>query len=95
MQAFHRLFSDLGIHGCGDVTKSTLQEILLYHVLGEVVLAEDLSNGDSLKTLEGSNVPVVFRNNGRRIFVDNARIIDADHLASNGVVHAINRVITP
>lgn len=88
------MFRSLDIHNCGDVPKNELEEILLYHVVGEVLFAEDLSDGDMLPTLLGDEVKIDFRNNGR-VFVENAKIIDVDNAASNGVVHAINQVLIP
>ena len=92
--AFRDFFHMQGIHGCGDLPKSDLQEVLLYHVLGELVAAEDLSDDDRYTTLNGAKVKINFRNNGR-IFVNDARIIDPDNFASNGVVHAIRKVLLP
>ena len=66
----------------------------MYHVVGELLLAGDLNDGDRLTTLEGSKVHIDFKNNGRRVFVNDARIIDPDNAASNGVIHAIRKVLT-
>jgi uncharacterized surface protein with fasciclin (FAS1) repeats len=48
-------------------------------------------------TLNGANVTVhVFEDRrGKTVIVDDARVIAADNLASNGVVHIIDRVLLP
>lgn len=50
-------------------------------------------NGMSVKTVEGSDVRITIDSAG--VMVDNARVINADTKASNGVIHVIDAVILP
>jgi uncharacterized surface protein with fasciclin (FAS1) repeats len=47
----------------------------------------------SIKTLNGQRVRVRVR--GQNVFVGGARVITPNVRASNGVIHAINRVLIP
>jgi uncharacterized surface protein with fasciclin (FAS1) repeats len=68
-----------------------LTDVLLYHVLPEVMLAEDISDGLQAETLQGEFV--VFSVDGDSISINDADIIATDILANNGVIHVINRVL--
>jgi uncharacterized surface protein with fasciclin (FAS1) repeats len=70
-----------------------LKQILLYHVVPGRVAAKDVVKLRSAKTAQGSSVRINADNNG--VMVDNARVIKADIMASNGVIHVIDNVILP
>ena len=67
--------------------------MLTYHVVSGEVLAASLSGGQQVTTLQGQNVGVTIL--GDRVFINGAEVTAADVLASNGVVHLINRVLLP
>ena len=62
-----------------------------YHVSGSKVMAADLQNGMVVKALSGESLTAAL-NPGR---INNASIIKADIMASNGVVHVIDAVLLP
>ena len=70
-----------------------LQELLLYHVVNGRVLAGDLNYYQRVPTLQGSPVTVVkwFGN----VWVNTSKVTAADVLATNGVIHVIDRVLIP
>ena len=70
-----------------------LADILLYHVVGATALSTDLSNGQMVTTLNGADVTVTINETG--IFINDAQVIVADLVATNGVVHVIDAVLTP
>jgi uncharacterized surface protein with fasciclin (FAS1) repeats len=70
-----------------------LTDILLYHVVGSVALSTDLADGQMITTLLGEDVTVTI--NGDGVFINDAQVIIADLLASNGVVHVIDAVLLP
>ncbi|KAL7518596.1 hypothetical protein ACHAWX_003410 [Stephanocyclus meneghinianus] len=70
----------------------SLQDILKYHVLGVTALSSDLISGD-VETLNGDMVTVTVSDTG--VMVNNATVIAADVMASNGVVHVIDKVLLP
>jgi transforming growth factor-beta-induced protein len=67
--------------------------ILKYHVVPAVAYSTQLSNGQSIKTAQGENVTVTLA--GNEVLVNDARVQPKDILASNGVIHAINKVLIP
>jgi uncharacterized surface protein with fasciclin (FAS1) repeats len=72
---------------------ATLTDILLYHVFPDIIVSSELSNGLTTTTrLVGKSVTVSVNTNG--IFFNDAKVVKADILANNGVVHKINKVLT-
>jgi uncharacterized surface protein with fasciclin (FAS1) repeats len=73
--------------------KATLTSILLYHVFPDIIVSSELSNGLTTSTLQGGIVTVSVNNAGIRF--NNAKVVAADILANNGVVHKIDTVLDP
>lgn len=70
-----------------------LEPVLLYHVVEGTYTAADLQNVTSLTTLEGSTLNVTV--SGDTVTVDGARVVEADIMATNGVIHGIDAVLLP
>ncbi|UCC49300.1 MAG: fasciclin domain-containing protein [Gemmatimonadota bacterium] len=73
--------------------RAKLQAILTYHVVPGRLLAEDVVGLRSAKTAQGQEVTISLK--GGEAMVDNARIVQTDIVASNGVIHVIDSVILP
>jgi uncharacterized surface protein with fasciclin (FAS1) repeats len=73
--------------------KKLLASVLEYHVVKGALSASQIEKRSSLTTLEGSKVKVTVR--AGSVYVNKAKVIEANVMASNGVVHVINRVLTP
>ncbi|MEM8672868.1 MAG: fasciclin domain-containing protein [Cyanobacteria bacterium P01_G01_bin.67] len=71
--------------------KAVLQRVLSYHVLPNQVTSSEISSG-SVETLDSELVTEVTDDGVR---VNNASVITADIEASNGIIHAVNRVLLP
>ncbi len=74
--------------------EGALKDILLYHVIGQVVPAETVVTLDSADTLEGEPVAITVVD-GEVILNDSAKVIITDIAASNGIIHVIDAVILP
>jgi uncharacterized surface protein with fasciclin (FAS1) repeats len=70
-----------------------LAQILLYHVVNAKALSTDLSDGQTITTMEGTDVTVSITNG--MVYINDAMVAVADIEADNGVVHVITAVLTP
>lgn len=73
-----------------------LKKVLLYHVVkGDVRASQVVKlNGKSARTLEGQRVSIDVR--GGSVFLNNTvRVTKTDVLATNGVIHVIDKVLVP
>jgi uncharacterized surface protein with fasciclin (FAS1) repeats len=73
--------------------KAALRSVLLGHVAKGEITSAKVVKKRSIKTLNGERVRVRVR--GDKVFVGGARVTTPDVRASNGVIHAINRVLLP
>jgi uncharacterized surface protein with fasciclin (FAS1) repeats len=73
--------------------RAKLRSVLLLHVAEGRLTAAKLTNRRSVKTLNGQRLAIRVR--GGKVFVGGARVVTADVTASNGVIHAINKVLLP
>ena len=69
-----------------------LKDVLSYHVLPGKVMAGDVRNSNA-KTAEGASVAL--SKAGTFVTVEDAMVQRADIVASNGVVHTVDRVLMP
>jgi len=70
-----------------------LQNVLLYHVLGESKSAYQLLRKRSAETLQGEAVRVSARRSG--IFVNDSRVLNPNVKTPNGIIHVIDAVLLP
>jgi len=71
--------------------KEVLTKILTYHVVPGAVMAADVTDGE-VATVEGQNVTL---STADGVTINNAKVIQADVVADNGVIHVIDAVILP
>jgi uncharacterized surface protein with fasciclin (FAS1) repeats len=71
--------------------KDVLTKILTYHVVPGTVMAADITDGE-VATVEGQNVTL---STADGVTVNGAKVVQADIVASNGVIHVIDAVILP
>ncbi|TAH37377.1 MAG: fasciclin domain-containing protein [Planctomycetota bacterium] len=80
--------------------KAALKKVLAYHVVPGSVLSSDIKgeNGKDtttkVKTVQGAELTITRKADGT-VMVNGARVIQADVLAGNGVIHVINSVLMP
>ncbi|HMA21347.1 MAG TPA: fasciclin domain-containing protein [Gemmatimonadaceae bacterium] len=72
-----------------------LKAVLTYHVVpGRILSSDIIKMGEATpETVNGAPVHVTLRDGS--VFVDEAKVVSADILASNGVIHVIDAVIVP
>lgn len=97
--AFQALLdTDASWNTIGDIPIATLDAVLKYHVVsGANVQSDELTDGQVVGTLQGSNLTVDLSSGAKLQTTSNQTVtIDAtDVQGSNGVVHVINMVMLP
>ena len=73
--------------------KAKLRAVLLYHVVPGKVTAAKVVKLSSAKTANGERVRI--RVKGSTVYVNGARVTKADVMATNGVIHVVDRVLVP
>lgn len=73
--------------------KEKLKSILLYHVVPGKVTAKDVVKLKTAKTVQGKNIAIKIKD--KQVYINGAKVIKADILTSNGVIHVIDEVILP
>ena len=72
--------------------KEKLTAVLTYHVVAGKVTSKDVAKLDSAKTLQGQEIAI---DTSKGVKINDATVIAADIMASNGVIHVIDTVILP
>ena len=73
--------------------KAKLTAVLTYHVVPGKVMAADVVQLKSAKTVNGKSVKIQVA--GGEVSVDGAKVVKTDIQCSNGVIHVIDSVILP
>jgi uncharacterized surface protein with fasciclin (FAS1) repeats len=71
--------------------KAKLTAVLTYHVVAGKIMAKDIKPG-KVKTVQGSELTLSTTGG---VTVDGAKVITADIVADNGVIHVIDTVLMP
>ncbi len=70
-----------------------LKQVLLYHVVSGDLDSTEVTGQRKITTINGKTVrPRVY---GDKVFINNAKILEADIVAENGTIHLIDRVLLP
>ena len=72
--------------------KAKLVEVLTYHVVAGKVMAADVVRLSEATTVEGQTVTISTMGG---VMVNDAHVVKTDIVASNGVIHVIDKVILP
>jgi uncharacterized surface protein with fasciclin (FAS1) repeats len=71
--------------------KAKLTAVLTYHVVPGAVMAKDVKAGN-VKTVQGGMLTLGTTGG---VTVNNAKVVQADIVTSNGVIHVIDTVVLP
>ncbi len=85
------------------LTDAQLRNILLYHVLGAEVESSAIAEGFTITNTateargpNGNDVSLVIsRDDAGQVLINGANLLEADIDVDNGVIHAIDKVLTP
>ena len=96
--AFTSILTELSLPNLGAVPTATLENVLKYHVVaGANVLSTDITNNMNVTTFQGGTFKIT-TTGGVKITDANNRVsnvIATDVQCSNGVIHAIDKVLLP
>jgi uncharacterized surface protein with fasciclin (FAS1) repeats len=73
--------------------KEKLKKVLLSHVTSGTATLKDAANLKPTKSLEGSEIKIEATEG--KVKIGEANVVQAEILASNGIIHAIDTVILP
>jgi len=90
--AFTALLGELNITAEQLLNHPDLPKVLLYHVVAGKVMSTDLSNGLKAATIQGETVMADLT---AGVKINDAKVTTADVVASNGVIHIIDKVLVP
>lgn len=84
------------------VSDTDLTNLLLYHVLGVSITAGEIGDGDTFASTAGTYGPgdsalsMLINKTGSAVSINSdATVVVADVAATNGVIHAIDKVLAP
>lgn len=96
--AFGSLLTELSLPNLAAIPKSTLENTLKYHVVaGANVASNNLTNNMSIATFQGGSFTINTAGGAKITDAKGriANIITTDVQCSNGIIHAIDKVILP
>jgi uncharacterized surface protein with fasciclin (FAS1) repeats len=85
------------IQSINNANPSDLVPILTYHVTAGRIFSSDLSNNQVVPMLNGKNTTILLNNGAQIDGINSApsNIIKTDVMATNGVIHVVDRVLLP
>lgn len=93
--AFHMLPEEAVQNLLKPENKDKLTAVLTYHVVPGSLMASDIvkMGAGEIETVNGAPVQVTLRDG--KVFVDGAKVVSTNIIASNGIIHVIDAVIVP
>jgi uncharacterized surface protein with fasciclin (FAS1) repeats len=73
--------------------KEALKNVLLYHVVSGKVSSKEVVDLDKATTLNGSDLKI--KTSDGKVMINDAQVTSADVMASNGIIHVIDKVLLP
>lgn len=90
-EAFSKLPDDVLSNLLKD--KEALKNVLLYHVVSGDISSKQIVKLNEAMTLNGSDIKI--KVDDGKVLVNDAQVVGADVLASNGIIHVIDKVLLP
>jgi transforming growth factor-beta-induced protein len=93
-EAFQMLFNQLGVNGIADISAEDLIPILLYHVVSGNIISTEVESGMVPTLNQSADLKLEVSEMGVLIN-ENSKVIAVDVQGTNGVIHAIDKVLLP
>ena len=80
--------------------KDVLKDVLLYHVVNEAILTQNLNNNQEIDMENGDNILINIDDSGTVVINDDpdapgAEVVFPNMMATNGILHGIDQVLMP
>ena len=75
--------------------KEALRNILLYHVASSSIPATSIPKASNTPVKSASDVDLFVTKNDQGVYINGATVTKADVMATNGIIHVINKVLMP
>jgi uncharacterized surface protein with fasciclin (FAS1) repeats len=73
--------------------RKALADVLKYHVVAGRHPAKEVAQMNSVTTLQGGSLKITRK--GNDVMIGDARVIAPDVVASNGIIHIVDKVLIP
>lgn len=77
------------------LSANEVSEVLQYHAAAQELLAGDLSDGQTITTVQGEDITVNIDGEGNVTLNGSVNVLDVDRQGTNGTVHIIDGVLVP
>lgn len=77
------------------LTAQQVEEVLTYHAVAAEALSGDLSDGQTITTVQGEDITVNIDGEGNVTLNNSVNVVTVDLVGTNGVVHIIDGVLLP
>ncbi|MET3114977.1 putative surface protein with fasciclin (FAS1) repeats [Pedobacter sp. CG_S7] len=77
------------------VPAETMVKILMYHVVGQEIKSTAIATAANTPVKSAADLNVFVTKNASGVYVNGAKVTQADMMASNGIIHTINNVLMP
>lgn len=77
------------------LTADQAKNILLYHTIPSKIMASQVPAGPNAAVTAANGGTVYVTKNANGVFINGIQVIEADVIASNGVIHVIGNVLMP
>ncbi len=90
-------FAASGITGTvlNSLSPAQVKDILLYHTIPSKIMSSQVPAGPNAAVTAANGKTLYVTKNANGVFVNGIKVITADIAASNGVIHAIEKVLMP
>jgi uncharacterized surface protein with fasciclin (FAS1) repeats len=87
--------SGISVNTINTLSQDAVSGILLYHTLPARVTAADVPNGPNAKVITAGGDSVFVTRNANGVYINGTKVKQADIVASNGIIHSIEKVLIP
>lgn len=93
-ETFEAYFKENGTSKDKFIKNSDTKNILSYHILPTKILAQELADMDTIKTLQGQQV-AIGQDDEANLTVNGVKITEIDIDGEDGVIHVVEKVLSP